>query len=224
MASSPTTRTARPWRSARRRNRSSMASKMVDPTRGRNHAISTAAVSATVSTCTTRSVVMPGMTNSTIVLSQFMTGPRVSAKPIVPKPSLAYLGASRIPVEFVWIRALTLCSKLRPMSAMSVSRSLAHSGGAARLGSTFLVMTVLLLPRYLVGVVAHDEGFIASGAMLVANGKLPYRDFLNFYGPAEYYVLAALFAVFGQDLLVLRIVHVCTLAALGIVLILLCRK
>lgn len=71
-----------------------------------------------------------------------------------------------------------------------------------------MLAVALLTPLTLVGVVIHDEGLIATGAMLVSRGQHPYVDFLSFYGPAQYYVLAALFRAFGEDLLVLKLLHV----------------
>jgi hypothetical protein len=79
----------------------------------------------------------------------------------------------------------------------------------------WLLISILLTPSNLVGFTIHDEGFIATGAMLLLDGRLPYRDFLSFYGPAQYYLAAFLFALFGEDLLVLRLLHVAWLAALG---------
>ena len=104
-----------------------------------------------------------------------------------------------------------------PSSSRTAATWLAR---VAVLGLTVLV----LLPRYLVGVTPHDEGFIATGAMLVQDGKLPYRDFLSFYGPAQYYLLAGLFSVFGQDLLVLRVLHVAWLTGLAALVCTLARR
>ncbi len=42
-----------------------------------------------------------------------------------------------------------------------------------------------------------DEGIVLTAAMRVAAGQLPHRDFYSIYGPAEYYVLAGLFKLFG---------------------------
>ncbi len=88
----------------------------------------------------------------------------------------------------------------------------------------WLLASVVLMPANLIGVTIHDEGFIATGAMLILHGKLPYRDFLSFYGPAQYYVVAFLFAIFGQDLLVLRLAHVAWLGALAVAVGAVCRR
>ncbi len=51
----------------------------------------------------------------------------------------------------------------------------------------------------------YDEGIVLTGAMRVAAGQIPHRDFYFIYGPAEIYILAGLFKVFGPSLLVERV-------------------
>src|ERR1700722_10160910 len=51
----------------------------------------------------------------------------------------------------------------------------------------------------------YDEGIVLTGAMRVAAGQIPHRDFYFIYGPAEVYILAGLFKVFGPSLLVERL-------------------
>lgn len=50
----------------------------------------------------------------------------------------------------------------------------------------------------------YDEGLILVGAMRVGEGAVPYRDFYANYGPAQFYVLAGLFKLFGPSLLLER--------------------
>lgn len=50
-----------------------------------------------------------------------------------------------------------------------------------------------------------DEGIVLTGAMRVAAGQVPHRDFYTLYGPAQFYVLSALFKVFGKSILVERL-------------------
>lgn len=45
-------------------------------------------------------------------------------------------------------------------------------------------------------------GVSSVGAERVLNGEIPYRDFWTMYAPGHFYVLAALFGVFGTHLLV----------------------
>jgi hypothetical protein len=51
----------------------------------------------------------------------------------------------------------------------------------------------------------YDEGIVLTGAMRVVAGQVPHRDFYFIYGPAEVYILAGLFKVFGPSLLVERL-------------------
>jgi dolichyl-phosphate-mannose-protein mannosyltransferase len=50
-----------------------------------------------------------------------------------------------------------------------------------------------------------DEGLILVGSTRVLSGDIPYRDFYAIYGPAQFYVLAALFKLFGPSVLVERL-------------------
>ena len=88
----------------------------------------------------------------------------------------------------------------------------------------FLGSATPFLLAYRVNVVKYDEGFIVTGAMMALHGQLPYRDFLTFYGPAQYYVLAILFRLFGENLIVSRIEHVLCLAAFVPVLVITCKE
>lgn len=51
----------------------------------------------------------------------------------------------------------------------------------------------------------YDEGIVLTGAMRVAAGQVPHRDFYFIYGPAEIYALAGLFKVFGPSVLAERL-------------------
>ncbi|MGB8356339.1 MAG: hypothetical protein WCD79_20740 [Chthoniobacteraceae bacterium] len=44
-----------------------------------------------------------------------------------------------------------------------------------------------------------DEGVLLVYPELVLKGKVPYRDFETFYGPANIYVLAGFYSLFGTD-------------------------
>jgi len=50
----------------------------------------------------------------------------------------------------------------------------------------------------------YDEGVILTGAMRVAAGELPHADFYANYGPGQFYLLGALFKLFGQYALLER--------------------
>lgn len=60
----------------------------------------------------------------------------------------------------------------------------------------------------------YDEGLALTGAMRVAAGQIPHRDFYANYGPAQFYTLASLFKLFGESLLVERLFDLFIKAAL----------
>jgi hypothetical protein len=51
----------------------------------------------------------------------------------------------------------------------------------------------------------YDEGVIVDGALRVAHGEVPYRDFWAIYGPGQFYTLAAVFRTCGYSILSERI-------------------
>jgi hypothetical protein len=81
------------------------------------------------------------------------------------------------------------------------------------LGTVFLVSYLLLFAGMARRPGMYDEGIALTAAMRVEAGQVPHRDFYFIYGPAEIYVLAGLFKVFGQSLLVERLLDL-TLKAL----------
>jgi hypothetical protein len=50
----------------------------------------------------------------------------------------------------------------------------------------------------------YDEGLILTGAMRVEHGEIPHRDFYANYGPAQFYVVALLFKLFGPSVMAER--------------------
>lgn len=53
-----------------------------------------------------------------------------------------------------------------------------------------------------------DEGSLLVYPELILKGQLPYRDFETFYGPGNFWVLSAAYALFGTDMSVERAVGV----------------
>ena len=49
-----------------------------------------------------------------------------------------------------------------------------------------------------------DEGYMLGGVTRILDGQVPYRDFHHTYAPGRFYLVAALFRLFGEDLLVVR--------------------
>lgn len=51
----------------------------------------------------------------------------------------------------------------------------------------------------------YDEGVVLVDAARVAQGAVLHRDFYEIYGPAQIYILAGLFKMFGASILVERV-------------------
>jgi len=54
----------------------------------------------------------------------------------------------------------------------------------------------------------YDESLVLFGADRVLHGDIPFRDFWSIYGPGAYYVLAAIFRIFGETAFVGRVADV----------------
>jgi hypothetical protein len=78
----------------------------------------------------------------------------------------------------------------------------------------FLVSFVILFLGMDRGFDFYDEGLILVGAMRVAAGQVPHRDFYANYGPGQFYMLAWLFDLFGRSILVERIYDLALRAAI----------
>lgn len=118
--------------------------------------------------------------------------------------------ATRAVVLSMLVTAATLC-----VLAGAATRPLQRR--PAWLLLTFVAAAVLapLVVHLPIGI--FDEGFIASGAMMIRDGALPIRDFYVIYGPGEYYLTAGMFALFGENYLASRALHVMLMALLGLV-------
>jgi hypothetical protein len=58
-----------------------------------------------------------------------------------------------------------------------------------------------------------DEGIILSDAMRVGHGDIVHRDFFSLYGPAQDYIVAAIFQIFGENFMAARLYDLATRAA-----------
>lgn len=95
---------------------------------------------------------------------------------------------------------------------------------AARWSALIIFLAAAFFRQSMIGLTTFDEGFIVSGAMLILDGKLPYRDFLSMYGPGQYYLSAGVFALFSEALIFIRYLHVLLLTALGMTVYALVRS
>ena len=71
----------------------------------------------------------------------------------------------------------------------------------------------LIAARRTIG--TFDECLSLYGADNILHGGRPYRDFLTPYGPAQFYLLALLFKIFGTSALVGRIYDACIRAGIA---------
>lgn len=71
---------------------------------------------------------------------------------------------------------------------------------AAFLGGLLLQFVTLKAPANL-----YDEGLVLLNSSRILGGEVPYRDFWTLYAPGYFYVLAGLFKVFGETILIARV-------------------
>jgi hypothetical protein len=67
-----------------------------------------------------------------------------------------------------------------------------------------LIAVALAAPMLRAPLSIFDGGIAASAGTFILHGRIPYRDFWLLYGPLTAYLAAALTAIFGTDLIVLR--------------------
>ena len=97
------------------------------------------------------------------------------------------------------------------------NRPLRHWDAIGILGCAFLFLFATML-RF---VNEYDEGLILFGSTRVLSGDVPYRDFFRTYGPAQFYVLAALFKIFGPSVFIERLwdllIRACTVLVIYLI-------
>lgn len=83
--------------------------------------------------------------------------------------------------------------------------------GKAQTVSGMVVVAVLVVVSLLYltvtmqrSIIVYDEGLMLFGAERVLNGDVPHRDFYAIYGPAQFYLLAGLYKLFGASVLIER--------------------
>lgn len=74
------------------------------------------------------------------------------------------------------------------------------------------------------GMNVFDEGLIVYGADLLARGGTLYKDFWSGYGPAQFYLLATVFKVFGASIIVERVTTIVTLWLMSVAAYLIARR
>jgi hypothetical protein len=82
---------------------------------------------------------------------------------------------------------------------------------AVAVGLGSFVLLLLAMPRE---VNMFDEGIVLTGATRVLAGAVVHRDFYSNYGPAQFYVVAAVFRIFGESFIAARAYGVFVQAAI----------
>lgn len=89
-----------------------------------------------------------------------------------------------------------------------------------------LFVAALLISGFTIrrGLEPFDEGLVLQAARRVAEGQVPYGDFLWGYGPAHLYLLAGLFKAFGTSLMWWRVLRVLVDAGVALTVFALVRR
>lgn len=91
-------------------------------------------------------------------------------------------------------------------------------GGVLRLAlSLFVIVGIILFLDSSRWVGVYDEGIPLVAAMRLAAGQVIHRDFYYNYGPANIYLLAGLFKMFGESVLVARLMGLVEAASMVVV-------
>src|ERR1700741_5207936 len=69
----------------------------------------------------------------------------------------------------------------------------------------FLISLVYLCAFLRYSSLEPDEGILLQGGQRILDGQVPYRDFFSFYTPGAFYLIAALFKVFGDSFVAARL-------------------
>ena len=104
-------------------------------------------------------------------------------------------------------------TNIRPLS-QSIPAARTPRAIVAAFAAIFLATFAILFVCMTRSPTVHDEGLVLTNAMRVAAGQIPHRDFYTPYGPAQYYALAWLFKLFGESVLVERILDLAFKATL----------
>jgi hypothetical protein len=88
---------------------------------------------------------------------------------------------------------------------MGVMKSFSNGGIAVVAALIFTCSFVFLAIAMNREVNVYDEALMLVGATRVADGAVLHRDFYANYGPAQFYVLAGIFKMFGASVLVERV-------------------
>lgn len=117
-----------------------------------------------------------------------------------------------------------MSSAAAPVAPGARARGHGRMGDAGLQAALFLVAAGLAASTLRWGISPHDEGIMLAWGRRVAGGQWPYRDFWSNYPPGQTLVTALLIKLFGQSLLVWRIVRVLVGAAASLLAFWLVRR
>ena len=101
---------------------------------------------------------------------------------------------------------------------MHISAWSAERRALALRAGLLLAAFAILLVRVGRPPVVYDEGLILAGADRILLGEIPFKDFWNTHPPAQIWLVAGLFRLFGESMLVLRVYDAAVKAGLALVL------
>ncbi|HEX3914560.1 MAG TPA: glycosyltransferase family 39 protein [Steroidobacteraceae bacterium] len=96
--------------------------------------------------------------------------------------------------------------------------------GPLSVPTIFTIAFLVILASMNRSVNLYDEGVVVTDATRVLAGEVIHRDFYANYGPAQFYILAALFKLFGPTILVARLWGVLVKASIVVAVYLLGRR
>lgn len=105
-----------------------------------------------------------------------------------------------------------------PLVAIDTSPRLADRETPALRWGLLLAAFAFLLLRIGRPPVVYDEGLILAGADRILLGEVPFRDFWNTHPPGQIWILAGLFRLFGESMVVLRVYDAAVKAGLALAL------
>jgi membrane protein insertase Oxa1/YidC/SpoIIIJ len=126
-----------------------------------------------------------------------------------------------------------MSSGLQNVNSGSLPATQSHSSiqkpGAKELERATVVLVFLGCLAYLwvfrrFTSIEPDEGIVLQGATRILEGQIPYRDFFSFYTPGSFYLVAAIFRVFGNSFVVARSSLAIAGGLCSVVTYVLCRR
>jgi hypothetical protein len=142
----------------------------------------------------------------------------------------AAVGAVNLNTILILAIALWMYGGMRVMMRRHPYSNGAQAASSQRIYSGLFIaatltagLTLIVLPiKHPVN--PYDEGLALVNGMRIAEGAIPFRDYWTIYPPGQSYVLAVLFHVFEQNVLVARVYDTVVRIALALVIYLIAAE